>query len=59
VALPVPGATAGIPPMPSDPVGDVHWAGSETAAEHAGYIEGAIDAGERAAREVVAALSAR
>ncbi|MBO2463246.1 FAD-dependent oxidoreductase [Actinomadura violacea] len=43
--------------MPSEPVGDVHWAGTETAGEHAGYIEGAIESGERAAREVVESLA--
>ncbi|ACY23422.1 monoamine oxidase B [Gordonia bronchialis DSM 43247] len=34
----------------------VFWAGTETASEHPGYIEGAIESGERAAREVVASL---
>jgi monoamine oxidase len=38
------------------PVGNVHWAGAETASEHPGYLEGAIQSGERAAREVAAAL---
>lgn len=33
----------------------VHWAGTETATEWAGYIEGALQAGERAAREVLEA----
>lgn len=56
VALPLPGTVGGAPPLSSAPFAGVHWAGSETATEHAGYIEGAIDAGERAAREVVAAL---
>jgi monoamine oxidase len=39
-----------------EPVGSVHWAGTETATEWTGYLEGAIQAGERAADEVVAAL---
>ncbi|RUS14991.1 hypothetical protein BC937DRAFT_93054 [Endogone sp. FLAS-F59071] len=34
------------------PVGRVHFAGTETATEHVGYISGAIQAGERAASEV-------
>lgn len=34
------------------PVGRIHWAGTETATTWAGYIEGAIRSGERAAREV-------
>ncbi|MFD7238167.1 flavin monoamine oxidase family protein [Streptomyces syringium] len=37
------------------PVGRIHWAGSETATEWAGYIEGAIRSGERAADEVLQA----
>ena len=39
------------------PIGCIHWAGTETATELSGYIEGAIQAGERAAAEVVAALA--
>ena len=38
-------------------MGDIHWAGSETATEHPGDIDGAIEAGERAAREVSEALA--
>ncbi|XCW06896.1 FAD-dependent oxidoreductase [Streptomyces sp. HUAS MG47] len=56
-ALAVPGTTDGYLPMPSRPVGPLHWAGTETAREHAGYIEGAIESGERAAREVIESLS--
>jgi monoamine oxidase len=37
------------------PVGRIHWAGTETAIEWNGYMDGAITAGERAAREVLAA----
>ena len=50
--LPRPGTREGFYPMASTPTGRLHWAGTETAAEHAGYIEGAIEAGNRAAREV-------
>ncbi len=39
-----------------EPVGRVHWAGSETATRWSGYIDGAISSGERAAAEVLAAL---
>ncbi|XP_041352694.1 amine oxidase [flavin-containing] B-like [Gigantopelta aegis] len=35
------------------PVGRTHFAGTETASEWMGYMEGAIQAGERAAREVL------
>lgn len=37
------------------PVGRLHWAGTETAVEFPGYIEGAIRAGERAADEAMEA----
>ncbi|MUL68217.1 monoamine oxidase [Mycobacterium sp. CBMA 234] len=40
------------------PVGRLHWAGSETASEWNGYIDGAISSGHRAADEVVAAVNA-
>ncbi len=35
-----------------EPVGRVHWAGSETSAVWNGYMEGAVRSGELAAREV-------
>ncbi len=37
------------------PHGRLHFAGTETARSHMGYLEGAIEAGERAAAEVLAA----
>ncbi|MEU0390693.1 flavin monoamine oxidase family protein [Streptomyces chartreusis] len=37
--------------------GRLHWASTETATEYAGHIEGALAAGERAARAVLAAPS--
>ncbi|MFI5506468.1 flavin monoamine oxidase family protein [Mycobacterium sp. NPDC051804] len=56
-ALPIPDHHVGIPPLGHAAVGHVHWAGSETDAEHPGYIEGAIGAGQRVAQEIAAALS--
>ena len=35
-----------------EPVGRIHWAGTETATVWSGYMEGALQAGERAAAEV-------
>jgi monoamine oxidase len=35
------------------PFGRVHWAGTETATYWSGYMDGAVRAGERAAREVL------
>jgi monoamine oxidase len=39
-----------------EPIGRVHFAGTETATEWPGYLEGAIQAGRRAAREVLGRL---
>lgn len=39
-----------------DPVGRIHWAGTETSGFWIGYMEGAVRSGERAAEEVVAEL---
>lgn len=38
------------------PVGPIHWAGTETATEWSGYMDGAVQSGERAAAEALAAL---
>lgn len=38
------------------PIGPLHWAGTETATVWMGYMDGAIQSGERAASEVLAAL---
>jgi monoamine oxidase len=35
-------------------IGPIHWAGAETATEWAGYMEGAVQSGGRAAEEVLA-----
>ncbi len=58
MALPIGGSLEGLLPLPSAPVGNIHWAGTETARDHPGYIEGAIESGLRVAQEVVQALSA-
>jgi monoamine oxidase len=39
-----------------EPVGALHWAGSETAVRWAGFMDGAVRSGERAADEALAAL---
>ena len=39
-----------------EPVGRLHWAGTETATYWNGYMDGAVSAGERAAREVLERL---
>ena len=39
-----------------EPVGAVHWASAESALTWNGYVEGAIESGERVARDVLALL---
>jgi monoamine oxidase len=39
------------------PIGPISWAATETADVWSGYMEGALDAGHRAAREVLAGLA--
>ena len=51
-----PGALSVLGPALRTRFGRVHWAGSETSTEWAGYMEGAVASGERAAAEVVAEL---
>jgi len=41
------------------PIGRLHWAGTETATVWNGYMDGAVQSGERAAAEVLAALGGR
>ncbi len=45
-------------PALTAPVGRIHWAGTETATTWSGYIDGAIESGERVAREISARGSA-
>lgn len=39
-----------------EPVGPIHWAGTETATIWNGYMDGAVQSGERVAREVLDSL---
>ncbi|KAK7090411.1 amine oxidase [flavin-containing]-like [Littorina saxatilis] len=48
-----PGFLTQFGPALREPVGRVHFAGTETASQWTGYMEGAVQAGERAAREVL------
>ncbi|GIX94255.1 amine oxidase B, partial [Caerostris extrusa] len=36
-----------------EPIGKLHFAGTETATHWSGYMDGAVEAGERAAREIL------
>ncbi len=51
-----PGTLTGFGPALREPVGRIHWAGTETALESTGFMEGAVESGERVAAEVLAAL---
>ena len=61
------GPTAAVPPgswtqfgrLLREPVGPLHWAGTETADEWTGFMDGAVRSGHRAAAEVVASLRER
>jgi monoamine oxidase len=39
-----------------EPCGRIHWAGTETANEYAGYLDGAVESGYRASAEVLSRL---
>jgi monoamine oxidase len=56
VAVSSPGALTALGPALREPVGPLHWAGTETATEWCGYLDGALRSGHRAAEEVVRAL---
>lgn len=59
------GPTAAVPPGAwtsvgrwlRAPVGPIHWAGTETADEWTGFLDGAVRSGKRAATEVAAQLA--
>ncbi len=57
VGLPRLGTLTGIGDALRAPCGRVHWAGTETAREGCGYIDGAVESGERAATELAARLA--
>ena len=58
VGLFAPGALSAVGEALRAPCGRIHWAGTETATVWNGYFDGAIQAGQRAAREVGARLDA-
>ena len=52
VGIPGIGQLAANGPALRRPVGRIHWAGTETSDYWAGYMDGAVRSGERAAAEV-------
>jgi monoamine oxidase len=52
IASPTPGTIMAFGSTIREPVGRVHWAGTETSTFWSGFMDGAVRAGERAATEV-------
>ena len=48
-----PGTWTQFGPALRRPVGLLHWAGTETATEWSGYMDGAVQSGKRAAAEIL------
>jgi monoamine oxidase len=57
--VPTPGTWTSYGRALREPVGRIHWAGTETATRWMGYFDGAIQAGRRAAKETLAAEGVR
>jgi len=51
-----PGVMTKYGPTIREPLGNVYFAGTETAVMWSGYMDGAVEAGERAAREILYAM---
>lgn len=56
VGIPAVGSFVSYGPRLREPVGHIHWAGTETATYWNGYMDGAVSSGQRAAAEVLAAI---
>ncbi len=56
VAVAPPGVLTTYGPALREPVGPIHWAGTETSTYWNGYMDGAVRSGTRAAREVLERL---
>lgn len=49
----IPGAWTSVGAAMRAPIGRIHWAGTETATQWNGYMDGALRSGERAAAEII------
>ncbi len=56
VGIPSTGALLAYGPWLRQPIGRIHWAGTETSNYWNGYMDGAVRSGERAAAEVLVGL---
>lgn len=54
-AFATPGTLTRFGPHLRRPIGPLRWAGTETATRWAGYMDGAVESGQRAAREILTA----
>lgn len=57
--LMIPGTLTAYGRQLREPFGNVHWAGTERATEWAGYFDGAVQSGQRAAAEILERLRAQ
>ena len=55
--IPVPGMLLDHGAALAEPVGRIYWAGAETASEWNGYMDGAVESGDRVAHEVLSDLA--
>lgn len=55
-AFPTTGALVRFGEALRSPVGPLHWAGAETATRWVGFMEGAVESGQRVAREITSEL---
>lgn len=53
VALMPPGVMTRLGPLLRQPLGRIHWAGTESATTWCGYMDGALESGERASAEIL------
>lgn len=58
-ALLKPGQYTAFRGVEAEPAGHVYFAGEHTSADWQGYLNGAVESGQRAAGEVLASLGAR
>lgn len=56
VSIAAPGVLTQYGPALREPVGGIHWAGTETSTHWMGFMDGAVRSGERVAKEVLAVL---
>lgn len=56
VGISIPGMLSSVGPSLREIAGRIHFAGTETATQHVGYMDGALQSGERVAGEILARI---